>query len=184
LQELQPRVNAIKEKYKDNKEEQARQMMAFYKENKVNPMSGCLPILIQLPILIALYQVFLKGFNPDNLNVLYSFVANPGVLDPFFLGKLDLSLPSRVVAVLAGLSQFWQSKMITPPKKLAGAPKSSDEFMAQAMSRNMLYFLPIFTVVISWSLPSGLALYWLVTTIFTVAQQYVTIRPIRNSASK
>ncbi len=177
LQELQPQIKAIQEKYKDNKEEQGRQVMAFYKQNKTNPLSGCLPLLIQLPILIALYQVFLKGFDEGSLSFLYSFIANPGKINPISLGWLNLSTPNISMAILAGLAQFWQAKMITPKNKLPNAPKTSDEFMAQAISKQTLYFLPVLTVFISWRLPSGLALYWLITTIFTLLQQYVIIRP-------
>ena len=150
--------------------------MAFYKQNKINPLSGCLPILIQLPILIALYQVFLKGFDEGSLSFLYGFIANPGKINPISLGWLNLSTPNIFMAILAGLAQFWQAKMITPKNKLPGAPKTSDEFMAQAISKQTLYFLPVLTVVISWTLPSGLALYWLITTIFTLLQQYAIIR--------
>lgn len=176
LQELQPQIKALQEKYKDNKEEQGRQVMAFYKQNKINPLSGCLPLLIQLPILIALYQVFLKGFDEGSLNLLYNFIVNPVKINPISLGWLNLSSPNIFMAILAGLAQFWQAKMITPKNKLPGAPKSSDEFMAQAISKQTLYFLPVLTVVISWRLPSGLALYWLITTVFTLLQQYVIIR--------
>lgn len=176
LQEIQPKIKALQEKYKDNKEEQAKQLMLFYKANKVNPFSGCLPLLVQLPILIALYQVFLKGFDPGNLAVLYSFISHPGAIDPVSLGFADLSAPSRVLAVLAGVSQFWQAKMILPKSKLPGAPKTSDEFMTQAFSKQAVYLFPVLTVVISWKLPAGLALYWLVTTLFTVLQQYAIMR--------
>lgn len=176
LQNLQPKIKELQNRYKDNKEEQAKQLMLFYKENKVSPFSGCLPLLVQLPILIALYQVFLKGFDPANLSVLYGFINNPGVIDPDFMGFLDLSRSSKTLAILAGATQFWQARMISPKKKLPNAPKSSDEFMAQAMSKQMLYFLPVLTVVISWGLPAGLALYWVVTTLFTIVQQYVIMR--------
>ncbi len=182
LQDLQPKIKELQTKYKDNKEEQAKQLMLFYKENKVSPFSGCLPLLIQLPILIALYQVFLKGFDPANLSVLYGFITNPGVIDPDFIGLVDLSQANKILAVLAGAAQFWQAKMVSPKKKLPNAPKTSDEFMAQAMSKQMLYFLPVLTVVISWGLPAGLALYWVITTLFTVGQQYVIMRsaPVSN----
>lgn len=177
LQEVQPKIKEIQEKYKDNKEEQSKKLMEFYKENKVNPMSGCLPLLVQIPILIALYQVFLKGFDPNSLSVLYSFIHNPGSLDPFFLGWVDLSTPNKVLAILAGASQFWQAKTVAPKNSsLPGAPKKSDEYMAQAISKQMLYFLPLFTVLISWQLPAGLALYWIVTTLFTIFQQYAIMR--------
>ena len=177
LQDLQPQIKALQEKYKDNKEEQARQLMALYKNNKVNPFSGCLPLIIQLPILIALYQVFLKGLHDGSLGMLYSFMNNPGVINPVSFGWIDLSQANRILAILAGLTQFWQAKMILPKKKLAGAPKSSDEYMAQAISKQTLYFLPVLTIIISWKLPAGLALYWLVTTLFTIIQQYAIMRP-------
>lgn len=179
LQDLQPQIKALQEKYKDKKDEQAKALLSFYKENKVNPMSGCFPLLIQLPILLALYRVFLKGFDPASLSILYPFVSNPGSIDPMFFGLVNLALPSKILAVLAGISQFWQAKMITPKKNLPGAPKSSDEYISQAMSKQMLYFLPVFTVFISWNLPAGLALYWVITTLFTVAQQYAIMRPVR-----
>ena len=177
LQDLQPQIKAVQEKYKDNKEEQARALMALYKNNKVNPFSGCLPLIIQLPILIALYQVFLKGLNSGSLEMLYPFVNNPGAINPISLNWIDLSRANKILAILAGLTQFWQAKMILPKKKLPSAPKSSDEYMAQAISKQTLYFLPALTIIISWKLPSGLALYWLVTTLFTIIQQYAIMRP-------
>lgn len=177
LQEVQPKIKEIQEKYKDNKEEQSKKLMEFYKENKVNPMSGCLPLIVQIPILIALYRVFLKGFDPNSLSALYSFIHNPGSLNPLSLGLINLSAPNRILAILAGLSQFWQAKMTVPKNNnLPGAPKNSDEYMAQAISKQTLYFLPLFTVLISWRLPAGLALYWVVTTLFTIFQQYAIMR--------
>ncbi len=181
LQDLQPKIKELQAKHKGNKEEQAKALMALYKENKVNPMSGCLPLLIQLPILIALYQVLLKGFNPESLSALYSFVSNPGTINPMFFGLLSLAVPSKILAVLAGLAQFWQAKMMAPKKNLPGAPKSSDEYVSQAMSKQMMYFLPVFTILISWKLPAGLALYWVVTTLFTIVQQYAIMRPVRTN---
>lgn len=181
LQDLQPKVKEVQTKYKDNKEEQAKALMGLYKENKVSPFSGCLPLLVQLPILIALYQVFLKGFDSANLSALYSFVSNPGSIDPMFFGVLNLSLPSKMLAVLAGFSQFWQAKMMAPKKSLPNVPKSSDEYFSQAMSKQMMYFLPVFTIIIAWNLPAGLSLYWVVTTLFTIAQQYAIMRPVRSN---
>lgn len=175
LQDLQPRVKEIQAKHKDNKALQSQELMALYKENKVNPFSGCLPIIVQFPILIALYRVFLKGFDAATLSLLYPFIKNPEIINPISLGFMDLSQPNKVIALAAGALQFWQARMMTPKKNLAGAPKGSDEFMAQAISKQTLYFLPVLTVIISWSLPAGLALYWSVTTLFTVLQQYVML---------
>jgi len=87
---LQPKIKEIQKKYK-NKEEQAKVMMELYKKHKVNPMAGCLPILIQLPILIALYRVFFSGLNMETLNILYGFIQRPDSLNLMFLGLINLS---------------------------------------------------------------------------------------------
>lgn len=171
LSNLQPELEKIKKKY-PQKEEQARKLMEFYKENKINPVSGCLPILIQLPILIALYQVFLHGFDPQQLDSLYYFIHRPEVLSPFFLGLIDLSKRNLFLVVLAGASQFWQSKMITPPKVV----QSGGSDLAGMMSRQMLYLGPLLTVFILVSLPSVVAIYWIATTVISILQQYLVNR--------
>lgn len=176
LQELQPKIKEIQKKYQDRKEEQAKALMELYKTHRVNPLGGCLPILVQIPILIALYIVFLNGLNPDYLQNLYSFVANPGSIDPDFVGLVDLSARSVPLALVAGLLQFFQSKLALPKIKLAGAPKGSDEAITKMISRQTLYFLPALTVVISLRLPAGLPLYWSFTTIFTILQQFAIMR--------
>ncbi len=170
LSGLQPKMNELKEKHKDNREEQAKAMMDLYKEHKVNPFSSCLPVLIQLPIFIGLYQVFRKALN-GNLDGLYSFVHNPGVINPKFINLIDLAHPNIVLAILAGLAQFWQGRMITKWQNHDPANSNTD-ITTKAMSIQMTYVLPIVSVIIAWSLPAGLPLYWVVTTLFAVAQQY------------
>ncbi|MDD3102158.1 MAG: YidC/Oxa1 family membrane protein insertase [Patescibacteria group bacterium] len=93
LQSLQPKMEEIKKKYPDQKEKQAKMTMELYKENKINPFSSCLPLLIQLPILIAVYQVFNTGLTSTNLPV-YSFIYNPGHLNSFAFGFLNLAKPN------------------------------------------------------------------------------------------
>src|SRR3989344_1694449 len=102
LQKLQPKLNEIKEKYKDDKEAQTKATLNFYKENKVNPFSSCLPLLVQLPILIALYQVFLTGLNGKVASELYSFVSDPGTINTSFLGLVELSKSNIWFALTAG----------------------------------------------------------------------------------
>ncbi|MCX6797323.1 MAG: YidC/Oxa1 family membrane protein insertase, partial [Candidatus Doudnabacteria bacterium] len=104
LTDLQPKLNELKEKYKGDKEGQAKAMMGLYKEHKINPLSSCLPLIIQLPILIALYQVFSKALN-NHLAGLYSFVVKPEVINPYFFGLLNLSKPSIILGILAGAAQ-------------------------------------------------------------------------------
>lgn len=171
LTALQPKINEIREKFKTDQQSQASAMMALYKEHKVNPFSSCLPLLIQLPIMISLYFVFTKALS-GNLEGLYSFVQKPESLSPMFLGILDLSKPNWVLAILAGLSQFWQSKLMTPNKNNASATDTTQKIM----SMQMTYMLPIISVVIAWNFPAGLPLYWVVSTIFGVGQQYIINR--------
>ncbi len=170
LSVLQPKLNDLREKYKDDKEGQAKAMMELYKEHNVNPLSSCLPLLIQLPLLIALYQVFRQALK-GNLNGLYSFIHNPGTLNPKFLGLIDLSHPNIAFAILAGVAQFWQSKMISSWQT---AP--SNDPTAKIMNAQMTYLLPMVSVFIAWKLPAGLPLYWIVTTLFAIAQQYYISR--------
>lgn len=175
MNELQPKLNAVREKYKDDKEGQAKAMMELYKEHKINPFSSCLPLLLQLPILIGLYQAFRVALNPaismaQRLNGLYPFVHRPENISPYFLKVINLSQPSVVLAVMAGLAQFWQSKLMMPK-----AQDQQDATM-KAMSMQTTYVLPFISVFIAWRLPAGLPLYWVVTTLFAVGQQYYIMR--------
>lgn len=177
LKELQPQILEIQRKHKDNKQEQAKATMALYQEKKINPFSGCLPILIQLPILIALYRVFLGGFDPANFKELYSFVSRPSFVNPLFLGLINLSQPNLIFAVLAGVSQFFQTRMVIPAKP-AGTPfggtgAGDKGAFSQMLNQQMLYFMPILTAFIAMSLPAALALYWTITNMFSIGQQYI-----------
>ncbi len=170
---LQPKIKEIQKKYK-NKEEQAKVMMELYKKHKVNPMAGCLPILIQLPILIALYRVFFSGLNMETLNILYGFIQRPDSLNLMFLGLINLSQKNIFLAILAGFFQFIQSKMILPQNITKDKSKSGGLDFSSIMSQQMLYFMPMITIFIAWNLPSALPLYWIVITIFGIVQQYFT----------
>ncbi|RLC34670.1 MAG: hypothetical protein DRZ76_02285 [Candidatus Nealsonbacteria bacterium] len=181
LQELQPKMKEIQDKFKDDKEKQAKAMMEFYKKEKINPLSGCLPLLIQLPILLGLFRVFWRGFEAEQLRYLYSFVPHPGQIDTTFLGVVDLAKASVVLAIVTGIFQFIQTKMLASKQK---APKTGAADFSSMMQKQMLYFFPLFTVFILWRLPSAIALYWLVTTLFTILQQYVTLRKHDTGKSK
>ena len=168
LTKIQPQIEEIKKKFKNDKEAQAKALMGLYSENKINPLAGFWPLIIQIPIIIALWQVFLNSFNLD-LNSLYPFISAPTNIQSFFLGLVDLSHRSVILAILAGVLQYFQTKMIMPsPAKSAGASDFS-----QIMSKQMLYFGPILSVIIFWSLPAALPLYWIVMTLLTWLQQYL-----------
>jgi YidC/Oxa1 family membrane protein insertase len=173
LQDLQPKMAAIKLQYPDDKQKQTQAIMEMYKNNKVNPLASCLPMLIQLPILIALYRVLQDGLHSKNLaDSLYSFVANPGSINQVSLGLFNLAQPNYILAVLAGLAQYWQAKTMSrknpPPQAGEG---SKDEAMLSMMNKQMLYFMPVMTVLIGLNLPAGLTLYWFFGTVLMVLQQ-------------
>jgi len=188
MQELQPKIDAVKKKYKDNKEQQSKELMNVYKENKVNPFSSCLPLLIQLPILIALFRVFMGGLNTDpetgilvadQLNHLYSslrdyFSINP--ISPLLFNWVDLSKPFWVFALLAAAFQFWQSKMLMIRQQIPKTPGAKDEGMAATMSKQMVYFMPLITFFFGLTFPAGLTLYWMMSTLFMVGQQFYFLR--------
>ena len=180
MQDLQPKLNAIKDQYANDKEKQAKAMMDVYKEHKVNPFSSCLPLLIQLPIFIAVYQVLRDGLTKtSSFDLLYSFVTKPDMINHMFFGILDLSQRSIVLAILAGLAQFWQGKMLfakRPDPALRKEKEAKDEDTMAIMNKQMMYIMPAMITFIGISLPSGLALYWLISTLFMVAQQYIAFR--------
>ncbi len=167
LRDLQPKIQEIQEKYKDNKEKQAQAMMEFYKTHKVSPLGSCLPLLIQLPILIVLYYVFLNGLGFERFDLLYSFTPRPDVIKTIFLG-IDLAKPERwILPVLAGGLQYIQSRQMMPPSK-----SNQKNDMSQMLSKQMLYIMPLFTVIIAGQFPAAMPLYWIVTTLFGIGQQW------------
>jgi len=168
LNSLNPHIQAIKDKHKHDKTAQGAAMMELYKEHNVNPIAGCLPILIQLPILIALYQVFIAGLNPESFSMLYSFVNNPGSINPIFLGFINISGPNIFLAILAGALQFIQARQSIAYMKASGGANPQ---MA-ALNSQMQYFFPIMIIVIGWNIQAGLILYWIATTLFSIGEQF------------
>lgn len=174
MQEIQPEMEKVKKKYAKDQQAQAQAMMNLYKTYKVNPFSSCLPLLIQLPILIVLYRVFTAGLTTDRFNeLLYSFTPRPETINTLFFG-LDLTKPSIYLAILAGILQLIQSRQImTKNPKSKDKSKGGMSSILGDFSTQMIYIFPIFTVIIAMKLPSALALYWVVTTLFLVIQQKI-----------
>jgi len=175
MQELQPKLDALKKEHGENKEALSKAMMAMYQEEKVNPLASCLPLIIQLPILIALYQVLFKGFDASALEQLYSFVYQPEQINNIFLGIIDLGKANWSLAVLAGVLQFFQTRMLMqrqPPKQVAKTEGAKDESMLASMNRSMMYMMPAMTILIGVKLPGGLTLYWVTVTVFSILQQW------------
>ncbi len=158
-------LNAIKEKYKDNKEEQSRKTIDYYKEKGINPFASFLILIIQLPIIIGLYQVFRKSGLPIiNSALLYPFVSAPHIVNMIFLGFINIADKSLLLAVIAGVSAYFQFSIATPPSEGQGD-------MAKAMAVQMKYFFPILVVFISYSISASVALYWITSNIFAILQE-------------
>lgn len=173
LQKLQPKLEEIQKKYKNDKEKQTKETLELYRSEKINPFGGLLLAIVQLPILIALYRVFWQGLEPKELSNLYSFIINPGSINAIFLGLVDLSKPNLTFAVLAGIFQFWQTKMLIP-KTDKNQPKSNS--INTIMQKQMVYFFPVITIIILFKLPSALGLYWTASSIFSIIQQYFILK--------
>lgn len=169
---LTPELNKIKTSGA-SKEEQARLTFELYKKHNTNPFSGCLLVLIQIPIIFALYYVFLKGINFQN-GVLYSFVHIPAHINMIFLGILDISQKSLILAILAGVSQYLQARFMPKPAPSSNLNKGGNSFsdnFAKSMNTQMKYVFPFIVAFIAYTISGAIALYWITSNLFMVAQQ-------------
>lgn len=172
LADLQPKLKELQERFRGDKERLMQETFKLYREARVNPFASLLPFLAQLPILIALFQLLGRDLgNGKGATLFYSFVPKPAAVNFQLFGVIDGQEPYLVLALLAGILQFFQAKMMAP----AGAQKKQSDF-ERILQRQTLYFFPFFTFLILLSLPSALALYWIVTTIFSIGQQYATLK--------
>jgi len=178
MKEIEPELKKIKEKYKENKEEQARKTWDLYKEKQFNPFASVLLLFIQLPIIFSLYYVFIKTGLPDiNHELLYSFVKVPEKINMIFLNLVDISEKNIVLAMLAGLSTFFQAKFASPPSPKTKGGSFQEEF-ARGMSVQMKYVFPILVFFIAYRISGVVSLYWITSNLFTIAQEIVVKRKI------
>lgn len=170
LQQLQPKIKEVREKYKHDQQLLAKKTMELYKEHGVNPFGSCLPLLIQLPILIAVYRVLLMKIQFDGLN-------------PFFFG-VDLStVESIFFPITVGVTQFISMKLMSKaqkakihdvtPQERNEPPKIREQERTMGM---MTYIMPLLIIWIARSLPAGLSLYWITSTLFGIGQQFIIAR--------
>jgi YidC/Oxa1 family membrane protein insertase len=177
LREIEPKLKEIKEKYKDNREEQARAMMAIYKEAGMNPFASILLIFIQIPIVIALYLAVSNGGGvplPDiNTDLLYAIVPTPETANMLFLGLIDITARSLPLALLAGVAQYFQVKLAMPPlppRDPNAAPDFKDDFMRN-MHLQMRYVMPVLIVIAAYVISAAIALYFFVSNIAGILQE-------------
>jgi len=209
MKELAPEIEKLKKRYGKDKQAFAKAQMELYRQHGANPAAGCLPQIVQLIILIALYQAFQKVLSTDGemitrLNeVLYSSLQlSPGTVINTHFTYLDLAKPDifrlgggffggklpglpGFFLLGAALVQFWSSKLMTPTVKKAQkeaqkTPGEADD-MATAMQKQMLYLFPLMTILIGFTFPSGLVLYWFVFSAFTTLQQLLVNKKSRQN---
>lgn len=185
MKEVEPELNRIKEATKNDRQAQALQMMALYRDKKISPFSSFFVILIQLPIIFALYSIFINSGLPTvNTTLLYSFVGVP-VINMNFLGIIDIGPASILLALIAAAAQFLQlhyslasMKSTTPPRENRSKMDMQMD-MAQNMTRSMKWFFPIIVFFISYNISAVVALYWTVSSLFTLAQELVVRRHLK-----
>ncbi|MFA6257141.1 MAG: YidC/Oxa1 family membrane protein insertase [Candidatus Paceibacterota bacterium] len=167
---LQPELSKIKTSGA-SKEEQAKLTFELYKKHKVNPFSGCLLVLVQIPIIFALYYVFSRGISFQN-GYLYSFIPVPEHANMMFLGVLDIAGKSVVLAILAGVSQYLQAHFMPKPTPTSSSNSGSfSDSFAKSMHLQMKYIFPFIVAFIAYSISGAVALYWITSNVFMAGQQ-------------
>lgn len=174
MQKLQPEIQKLQKQYKDKPEELNRRLMEIYSKNKVNPMGGCLPVLIQLPVLFALYSVFNSAIE---LRGAHFFLWIKDLSRPDTLFSLGFDLPFlgsnvNILPILMLLSMLWQMKI-----------NSAQSSSLQGVNKFLMqYFMPVFMLILFYKLPSGLTLYFLFSNIFGIFQQMYTNKHLKKGA--
>lgn len=181
MKKIAPEVEKIKVKYKDNREEQTKATFALYKANDIHPFASLGLVLVQFPILIALYWVFYKNGFPDvDPTLLYSFVRPPATVDLHFLGVIDMGGKSIVLAILAAVTQFIYTRLSMGPreKALDSTPveASLSRDMAKSFDLQARYVLPVVIGVIGLTIPAAAPLYWATSNTFMIIQEYLAGR--------
>ena len=163
MQDIQPKIQEIQTKYKDKPEKQQQEIMKIYTEAKINPLAGCLPLLIQMPILIALFSVLREP-------VTYGVFVDQEQLATAakgFLWVQDLTKPDVILAILSGATTFLMQTLMMPKDQQQGSMK----MMTYVMSPMMLFW--------GFTFPAGLTLYWTIGNVFAIAQHYLIMNPLR-----
>lgn len=181
LQALQPEIAKIKKKAAGDKQAENKMLMELYREKEINPFSSCLPLIIQLPFLLALFVVFRQGTGSfsalashlylpiKNLAYVKDLTLHAANFKPTFLGLVSMAKPNLILALLAGISQYWQAKMLTPANIDKKDPQTQ-------VASTMTLLFPALTALIALRLPAALAVYWTTTTLVAILQQFLIAR--------
>lgn len=167
--ELQPELKEIQSKYKGDKAAQSQATMQLYKDKGINPASGCLPLLLQFPIIIVLYYVFRTPIGAEQQSMLYSFVNLPASPNYAFAWIKDVTQFDHllILPILAGIMQFFYTRSMMATQPTSGDPSD----IAASMNKQMMYLFPVMTAFIGSRLPAALSFYWVVATCVDWYQQ-------------
>jgi len=183
VRELEPELTKIKKQYEKDKQEQARRTMELYKNKGVNPFSGFLVLIIQIPIILALYWVFFRGGLPViDQTLLYSFVSFPEMVNMKFLWVADISGRSILLALAASVTQYFQIKLTLPPLKPRDKNAGLKEDMMRSFQLQMRYVMPLVVFGIAYFISAAIALYWTTSNLFALAQEVLVLKKHREKS--
>lgn len=184
MRKLDPKLKELKAKYpnKEDREVMAREMMALYKDAGLNPFASIILIFVQIPIIIALYLAVNGGGGialPEiNTSLLYAWVPVPAVASMIFLGAVDIAARSLPLALLAGVTQFYQARLSIPapaPRDPNAEPNFKDDFQ-RSMQTQMRFILPIVITFVAYTISAAVALYFVISNLFGIAQEFYVRR--------
>ena len=187
MKKIAPLIEELKEKYKNDREQQGRAIFELYREHDVHPFASFALILVQLPILFALYWVFALGGLPEvNISLLYSFVPQPTEVNMEFFGLINMGGRSLVLALLAAATQLAYTRLSmgapkkhVPAKVPASGKQSFGANMARSFDMQARYVMPIIIGVIAYTIPAAAPLYWVTSNTFMIIQEYLAGRRFR-----
>lgn len=178
MKQIEPDISRIKQKFKKNREEQTKQIMALYRAHGISPFSGFLMLLIQLPVFIALFMLLRNGVSLSS-DILYFFIKAPQEVNALFLGIIDVTKPNYLMSALAGISQFFQIKLSMPKIKKSAQERSFKNDLQRSMGIQMKYIMPIFIFFIAQKFSSGMAVYWTTSNLFAILHEIVVSKKIK-----
>jgi len=172
MKDLEEPMKEIREKYKDDRETQGRKMLELYKDKGVNPFSSIIVIFIQIPVIFSLYFIFLRGGLPViNMELMYSFVPTPETVNMMFVGLIDMASRNWPLALVAGVTQFYQSKLAMPELGPRKTDATFQEDFARSMQMQMKFMLPLIVAGVAYWASAAVALYWITSNIFAIGQE-------------
>lgn len=200
MQDIQPEVKKLQAKYKTDKAMLGQKSMELYKKHGINPAGGCLPLVVQMVFFITLFQVLRLTLDtsPEALtkvsDLLYGFVKNPGELNSIAFGFFDLNSPSIPLAIVAAALQFVQSKMMMAKTKKEQAARDekhgvvkkddAEPDFSSVMQTQMVYMGPVMTLVFGIKFAGGIMLYWTISTLVMIIQQYYILQKEKSEVKR